>query len=445
MTNPNARILLVPKEFGATEDDQYYGSIGDATHRHVSKLSGSDRLLWETVIVTRDGNIFQTIPSTEHNNTDTLSLRGRDLDKLAKKFNLDIEWIKEEFAEEAKRQENSEDALDRGELIPFEDHEKFPGMTKYLDLPTTPRDRFLYLGNCSRDFYDEYPEGHPDSRSIDLILAMLNRDIDEIDEKYGNWVKHKISGLSVRQYVRNTLYALVDKLVGDGEDPDSIKAQALTEIDKAWRNEYRNAVANKLYNDAVFVLLLHKEKEWNQAAKHGENVFKQVKMFGRLLHSEFRDQMRRHHWTRYYTIKKKFAPKVLFKGKDINRVPVRDIKELFNLNQSAAEEIWHHIRNTDKDKGPFSTLAEVYNKGYITRKSFSNSENMEKATIFVEEQMQKAIDNQDRKIVSETAAAIVRSQKSQPDKLSRDEWKTLWVYYRLCRDEFNNLMRGKNV
>lgn len=436
MKNPNARVLIVPKEYGATDDDTYFGSIGDATQRHVGELSDNERVLWEAVITTRDGNIFRPVPNLDHNDPDTLNIRGKDLELLAEKFDLDIEWIQAELAAEEERQENSEDALIRGELIPFDEYERFPGMEKHIDLPTTPRDRLVYLGNCSQEFYDEFPEGHPDAPFINIILRMLNRDWDEIDEDYGNWVKSRITASKAKPYVRAILCRMVDTLVYDEHTPpDETKADALRAIDKAWRIEYRNQAAEMLVRDPMFALFLHKEKEWDAARKRGINVLPQVKSFGKILHDSFRTKMRRTHWERYWKLKKKYAPKVMYQGVDLNRCGVGELKRLFSVERAQAVKIWM--------KRPYTSLAEIHNLGLVTRSSFSTSDNLEKVTSYIERNSRIALEKRDRRGMSAIAQALVDAQRTQPDKLSPEEWKTAWVYYRLARDEFNKEMSNE--
>jgi len=434
MTNPNARILQVPKEYGADDDDNYFGSIGDATQRHVAALSGSERLLWEGLIVTKDGNIWRTYPNLSYAERDVLDLRSldyQDLLEFAEKNHLATNWIKEEFEKELERR--GEDALDYGELIPYSLHEEFPGMTQHIDIPTTPRDRYEYLGNCYQEFYDDFPEKHPDAGAINSILRLMDKDQEEMTEKFISWVHDIIHQSVSRPYVVQILDNMVD-LLTDSQNPDEEKITALRDIDYYWSIECKNFAAKKALQDPVFALLIHQEKEWNKAAKAGVNVLPQVKSMGKMLHDEFRDKMRKTHWERYKALKKKFAGSVLLNGLDVNSCSVQMLREKLHISDSQARKIWH--------SRPFYNLNELYNRGLIGRQAFVTSENLDKATAYIEHQMKVARTNKDKRAPGRIAQTLVSVQKKDPGKLTPEEWKTLWSYYRLCRNEFNQSLQN---
>ena len=87
--------------------------------------------------------------------------------------------LKEAIEIEDDRRENqdiSEDALDQ-DCIPFEDWERFPGQMQNVDIPTTPRDRAVYMGNTRQRFYDEFPE--PDSDTLVITYGVTARSAKE--------------------------------------------------------------------------------------------------------------------------------------------------------------------------------------------------------------------------------------------------------------------------
>jgi hypothetical protein len=335
----------------------------------------------------------------------------------------------EDFEREAARREKSEDVLDHCELIPFDQHEQYPGMEKHLDLPETPRDRYIYLGNCKQPFYDEFPEGHPDTSTINQVLYWLDKDWDEIDETYGTWVKSRILVLKMRPYCKRYLTTLVDILVSGRQDPNDAKAMALKGIDRAWAKEHQNTLANRLADDPIWMMLQKKDRIWTQEAEEGKSNFGKVKQFGSLLWAKFRNQMMSHHWTYYRQLKKRFAPAIIHEGTDLNRCSLQELQEKIHLSRQHASRIW-----CDR---PFESLAELLTKGYLDKGIFARGEGSSQVIDTIEVFASKATEKKDPKIMSRLSEILVKAQRDQYKGLTPDDWRLIWSYYRILREELN--------
>ena len=245
--NPNADALVVPQEEGGTEDDNYFGSIGDATMRHVQSLSLAERQLWEELIHMGSGAIFRPTPSLDYVDRDPFKLRGQDLDDVLKDYADKVSpeslgAIKEAFEIEAQRRETSEDALDR-EVIPYHEWEDNPGMWKEVDIPATPRDKMLYQGNTTQSFYDHFPEGHQNQDFINRVIRCLDRDWcgDDDDAGYAAWlVREVIEPSNAKTYVKRFLEQLVNKLATGECNPTDTVDEYLQKIDDEWGYRYRD-------------------------------------------------------------------------------------------------------------------------------------------------------------------------------------------------------------
>lgn len=444
LNNINARALVVPQEEGTDETDTYFGSIGDATNKHVSSLSDAERQLWEGLIVTKSGNIFRSQPSTNSFDPDPMNLRGKDLEDYFKKMKqqaggkLDdtgLEAIREAFEAEAERREKSEDAYDRAELIPYDQWHKYPGMEKHLDIPTTPRDVLIYMGNVTRSFYDEFPEGHPDEKLINQVLMMVNRpDPFEIDEGYAGFVINNILAWRAKPYTTKYLIQMVESLV-DCIDPNDVVADALLKIDDCWRIEFRNQCADRCAKDHVLQLLVHKEKEWEKLAEEGYTVVNMIKSFGQILFTNFRSQMSGYHWARYRRVRDKFAPRVVVRGKDINRCGIQDIQSSLSISRKDAEKIWY--------ARPFNSLGELYHKGYINRNAFGDSAAADRVLSFIENQTRICKQKQDLSRFAQVGQEVVKAQRMQKVELDYSEWRMIWSYYRIMRDDLTRYINER--
>lgn len=436
LNNPNARALVVPQEEGTDETDTYFGSIGDATMKHIHSLSHADRQLWQELIHTKSGNVFRATPSLSSYDRDPMNLRGKDLDEYFEEMKrqaggkLDdnaVAAIREAFDAEAERREQSEDAYDRAELIPYDQWHKYPGMEKHLDIPSTPRDLLVYMGNVNQMFYDEFPEGHPDEKLIRQVLMMVNRPYPhEIDEGYAGFVQDKILASHAKPYTIRYLVQMVNSMI-DAIDPDEVVAEALLNIDRCWAIEYKNACGEKCKKDHVLHLLLHKEREWATKAKDGYAVYNEVKNFGQMLYQNFRDRMTSYHWARYRRMRDRHSPRVMVRGYDINRCCISEIQEALNLGRKAAENIWFNR--------PFTSLSQLYNKGYIDRGAFGSGDAADRILAFIEKQAEISLREGGPQRFSQVGHQIVRGQKERKVDLDHHAWRMIWTYYRIMRDD----------
>lgn len=444
LCNPNNQALVVPLEYGADEDDTYFGSIGDATAKHVSSLSHADRQLWQELIHTKSGNIFRAEPSLNQHDTDPFALRGKELEqelesmkqKAGKKLDKSmLAAIREAFEAETKRREDSEDAYDRAEMIPYHQMEQYPGMEKHIEIPQTPKDWLMYMGNTRQQFYDAFPEGHPDTPVIMRYVRMLDR--DEVNDGWYDFVRQCLIGENVRPYTMRALSHLIDRLEANENDDDECVEDALSEIDQGYRIEYLNEVAKRAQRDHILQLLLFKENEWDRDAKRGFNVYSSIKAFGRVLFESYRDKMKGHHWARYRKIRNRHAPRLIARGVDVNRCSISELVQALKLTRERAIKLWH--------ARPFESLGYVRNKGYIDKNSFADTEEMGNLLSMVEKAAKTAEENLQLSFLSAVANELARKQELQKDKSpeQQQEWRMVWAYYRIIREDLTRMINDQ--
>lgn len=457
--NINNNILVVPQEQGGVEDDNYFGSIGDATNNHVSNMthrvvscnasgdriihvSNGDRQLWQELYTTRNGLIFHIIPNPGYNDVDPMGLSSADLEKYSKSLNelknkglinSSTKAAMLEAAEvEQERRNASEDVMDHSELVAFDQWEKFPQMSNHIEMPKTPNDIVVYAGECNQVFYDEFPEGHPDAKSINSFLNMINRDWTELSDSYLDWIKKwlvqqknlkKINS----QYIIRIFSLVINQLKGNSGNPEEWIRQALIEIDDEWRKEYRTKSFLKLKNDNMMNLLIRKKNEWKLEAKAGKPVYGAIRMFGSVLFKDFRDSMKGSHWAMYRRTRDAFAPRIDINGEDINRCNISNIQWALAVNRKTAEKVWFNR--------PFSNETELRNKGFLKVEVFKNSEQQNKILIYLDKIAKEAKETSNLKKFSGMSPILVDWQKNNKIQLSYTEWTGIWSYYRLLRNE----------
>lgn len=471
-TNPNARIMIVEQQEGYDEEDTGHSLIGDATMKHVQSLSGdaSAMIMWNELIHMPDGNMFKTIPSWDENDRDPYNMRGKELSEIIKQFpgisEADMLILEEALSVEQDRRESAEeyeteDALDQ-EIIPYDEWEKFPGMWEKMELCSTPPDRFLYMGNTRQQHYDEFPEHHPDASKINNVLMMINRKYDiGLSQDYADWMVDEIIMPSkMREYVKKCLVWLVnaiaqnndrannwtetkrvkvvkEELDEDGELQftskeiaifhDGYVQKALKAIDKHWRIEYNNKAASKTLKNPMTALFLKKEKEWNQQAKEGFSPYGAIKQFGQLLFSEFKNKMTGYHWARYRRARNKHAPRVILRGKDINRCSVCDLQKLLRIDEDKARDMFM--------ARPFISLEDAYSKGFVSANSFADDEKTDKIIEFIEKHTKIACEHGNAMRMNDVRKILFDMQKEKKGGLNSSQWSLVWKFYNLCKAE----------
>lgn len=438
INNPNNDVFIVPQQQGGTEDDNYFGSIGDATMQHVYNLGDSGRQLWEDLHCSRGGIVSCAVENLSYNDRDEFNLRGEDLqqvlDEYVKKFGPDspvLANLKEaiENEREARGEDESNDIMDQGTRIPYQDWERYPGLAQHVDIPSTPPKRYRYMGNVNQYFYDFFPEGHPDQKNLNLMISMVNREWEkDFDEGYADWCHTQIEiQFWHKEYARHYAHQMIDSILIDFNNIEEHVETYLKEVDRCWGIEYKNEAARKALANPMTKLFLEKERTWEQQAKEGKNVYQSVKDFGQVLHSKFYKQMNSFLWARYFKAKKTYCPRVILRNVDINSATVREIKGALNVDTAAAERIWH--------ARPFETLHELHNKGFISGKSFSNNETMDKIINFFDNNYKKSLDIKNMRPLSKAGQMLIDFQRDGKVQLSQDEHSLIWRYYGILKQE----------
>lgn len=458
LNNPNADIMVVPQQEGGSEEDGYFGSIGDATMQHVYSLDGYGRQMWEELYVAPSGAMFRAVPSSSWHDNDPFNLKGQDLDLWLAEYcrthygdkeipEKDLVALREAIEEEQTRRDESEDVYDQDDVtrIPYAEWEKFPQMWDQWEMPRTPRDMMIYMGNTRDQFFDARPEGHPDMPVIMEYIGRLNCDWDrfESDEEAAQYCDYLVDELATvaavggaKPYTTKYLTMLVLKIKSNEGDPEEHAEWALGEIDRCWAIEYKNAVAKKMTKDHVYHLMLHKQREWNKALKAGvSGLFAQVKALGQALFEDFKDDMRGHHWALYRRMKRKFAPNVIIRGVNVNHGRLCELEELCNGDHNLATKIWFNR--------PYDSVAHVFNQGYVTRKTFADNPDMEALLERLEGFAELAKKEQNVQAFQPIVKALIQGQKVGSLKvgnrgiiqLSHKEWSLVWAYYRMLRED----------
>ena len=439
-TNPNHDIFIVPTEEGPDEEDNMSSMIGDATMHHLNSLTSFQRQVWEYFVLTGGENLFSFIPSPADVDQDPYNLKVEDLDKYFENNQVPESMrvhMEEAIEQERERREKSTDAYDRAtELIPFQDWEDNPGLFTHYDLPTTPKNLALYAGNTSQLFYDYFPDGHPDSKKLNQYLGMMNRDAEKLTAKYGEFVKTQLDQWQFRdEYAYRILCQLTDYITEGTRDPEEVTCKALCLIDENWRKEYVAQSQQRLQKDAVYQLMKHKAIEWEQMYDEGISVLPAVKAFGQLLFTQFRKEMRKHHWQMYRQLKNKYSfVKLVLKGVDLNTARPHDMSVALGISDQKARAIWHGR--------PFLSLGELQKKGHLTQDQLVEKGDIEEVYQLIQQKEAEAREKKNLKVFSALSQELISRQKQASDKFSTKEWGLVWNLYRSTKDDILSSLRG---
>lgn len=434
INNPNADIFVIETEEGTDEEDNMCSMIGDAVQNHMQSLSSAERQVYEHYLFMGNAKIFELLPNWEPNDPDPFKLDNEDLEnyfeiyknKLSEK---DKSVLQEAIDEEKIRREKSEDMYDNKQdcMISFQDWQENPLAAKHIDLPSTPKDRSRYCGDTTTPFYDYLPLEHPDSQKILNFLFRINRDIDDITPKFikniKNWLNEEAGIKSL--IVKKALTQALDKINAE-EDPTQTIIAALKTIDFSWSKYYCNTSLEYLLKDPVYQLLLTKHNEWEQKVADGGNVYPSVKQLGGLLFKKFRKNMRPFHWKLYNRLKKKFAPRIMVRGKDINRCTLREFTTLFNIDKRKAMDVIN-LR-------PYDSLENFRKKSTLTDAQFVIS-SAEKIMNLIKEKAILCINGRTTRPLTQYCKELIKAQQKNSLQLSAIEWSSVWSYYRLTKED----------
>ena len=470
--NPNRDIFTVESEAGGDSEDTMCSMIGDATMAHLQSLSPAERQCWEHYVLMGNENLFSFAPSVADTDRDPHGLKVEDLEgyfmnnEVTEKFRPVIE---EAIAEEKERREKSEDVYDRAELlIPYQDWADNPGLSKHFDIPSTPKDTAVFCGNTTQQFYDHFPEGHPDSKTINDLLVRLNRDSSDLTDKYGDWLKTWLGQQPIKlPYTLFVLDLLVTRLTegvdanGKMVDPTEVIQKALTCLDDDYRQMYLREVNQKTEKDAVRKLLLRKQIEWDEDHAKGMNVLPFVKTFGQLLYTKFRGSIRRSHWALYKSLKARYMLPVLVKGVDINTCRLSDLERVLKVSRRVAIEIYTNrpfaspqellkrevmekavTFKDDTGKEVVLQPAKKVTRGWISEETMNEVRgSIEQLYEMIRETAEKASGQGNLKSFSGISETLVNRQKVGHDNWSSKEWGALWAFYRSTKSDILSKVR----
>jgi hypothetical protein len=424
-TNPNYQALIVPPEEGGSEDDNYFGSIGDATQKHVNSLSSAQRQLWEGLWTSKSGTIFRFDQASTYNDPDPFSLSGEDLEEYFEKLKKTVKGggitdeslapLREAIQVEQERREKSEDLYDHAEPIPYHMLSEYPGMSRHAEIPAPPKDKAVYMGNTTQMFYDQYPEDHPDAKLINQALGKLNKDWDDIDEGFAEWFKNWIGTQYCREETRANFQWLVDKICEGKNDPIELTEMVLIGIDNAWRKDYQKKAELKTSTDSLLQLLKKNQMKWREEAKKGRTVFGVVKQFGQMLFKEFKGQMKPHHWSLYRSIKREHAPRVMVRGIDINRCGLSELHYVF---EEKAKDVWF--------SRPYESVSSIRESGLLGKETFVDDEQAEEILNKMEKKASDGL-----RALEDIRKELIAAQREKVYGMIN--WSPIWAYYHLLK------------
>jgi hypothetical protein len=477
-TNPNDLLFNVETQEGSEilEGDDGIASIGDAVMNHMQALSGIDRMAHDEFIQVRDGNLFRIEENPRWDDPDEFNLRSKDqLSRFMQmnKLPVALRGIYQEAMEREDDRSQSEDVMDHPEsLIPYEDWEKFGGMSKYWDVPSTPRPKLAFAGNTRQAFYDEFPEDHPLAGAVNRVLFTLDgydyhrimtrqqilqynlenprkpisrqkdgpihlysngeEDYLCVDD-YAEVLRRSIMNEKADfQYKTNTYEALKDMVLAIGKDtgnPVELVREMLRKIDNFHFHNYKfNSALKTKKMDPLYAHLCVYSRQLLVLAKKGKSVYNELKAFGQGL---FRDG---------FLAMKEFQAGELCnrscKGEGGCQIqePGHVVSGVFATVQRPRRHHWAKYNATKK---------EIENLLEKRSQSGSFSEVVQKCVDKMQKVRDEAIEASSLRKFTSIASSLINSQKSGKMVLAPSEWAKIWAAYNTCKQEITQqLSRG---
>jgi hypothetical protein len=494
--NPNHDIFVIPTLEGADVDDQWNGSIGDATVEHIYNMR-HNLLEIENFFHMPNGNIFRIEQNVSPPDEDGQRALKNDIIKVmeagssrvhdvSKKYAVPgetfwkasrttylhgwraplvsgipdkesiINFLKEEIALSKAAREEKMDAMDQG-LVSFEDWEHMPQLTNSVDIPSTPTPLYIHAGNTSQMFYDTVPDDHPDLRRINSFLSIANSiEWDNFDyntvDFFGRWA----AGLTwEHNFARDRILQLCQEIADSNNVPPSVLAEtAFTEIDDHWGSIVRfSTVARFEKGDPVAKEILEFRKQLKNKYNDGKLAWAEIGKFAQKLYKQYRSQMNSIHWNRYKELKKDFAPQVFIGRVDINSADMNTLRQTFGLrfkkemdsylfgdmsDEKAELGITEIKKKTEKLAAwvffnrPFMTLEDVASTGIITIDDIGYNDKTVGLISMIKKAYAQAQASRNTAPLGKIAMSIADYQRQKPEALTEQEWYGVWQAYRIC-------------
>jgi hypothetical protein len=343
--NPNHDIFVIPTQDGADQEDQWNGSIGDATMEHIYRMRHK-MLEMESFVHMPNGNIFRIEQNVAPPDTDgsrnfnsqmikvmtapTGSQGGRNV-TLEDKENV-LQFLKDELADRQKANQEKEDALDQV-LVPFSEWEANPQLTSSIDIPSTPVPLYIYAGNSNQMFYDWMPEDHPDLNKLNTFLSMANSiDWDAFNEKTINYFKGWLFNQKWNHpFAADRLFKLCNEIfISDTIAPSLLAEEALKDIETDWSAIVRFQVIDKFKTqDPIVQEISEFRDKLLTNKKTGKLSWAEIGKFGQQLYKKYNNTLNTAHWNLYKQLKKEFCPEIHIGNVDINTADMNSLRKVF--------------------------------------------------------------------------------------------------------------------
>lgn len=477
-TNVNDLLFNVETQEGSEilEGDDGIASIGDAAMNHMQALSSMERMAHDEFIQVRDGNLFRIEENPRWDDPDEFNLHSKnELQRFMQvnKLPTSLRGIYQEAMEREEDQSQSDDVMNHPEsLIPYEDWEKFGGMSKHWDIPSTPRPKLVFAGNSRQMFYDEFPEDYPLAEVVNRVLFTLdrfdhyrimtrkqilqhnqenpNRTISQLqDGPIHLYSNGKEDYLCVEDYVEvlhrsivqqkadfkykiYTYEALKDMVlaIGIGDaNPCELVAEMLKKLDNFHFHNYKFISALKTKKmDPLYAHLCVYGRELLQLAKKGKNVYNELKAFGQGL---FRDG---------FLAMKEFQAGELCnrscKGENGCKIqqPGHVVTGVFATVQRPRRHHWAKYNTIKKN---IEILLEKRSQ------SGKMSNVVQKCVDKIQKVRNEAIEASSLRKFTTIASSLINAQQSGKMVLAPSEWTKIWAIYNTCKQEVTKrLTRG---
>src|SRR5690606_6528134 len=144
-------------------------------------------------------------------------------------------FMKNEIEENKLARQERNDLMDQ-ERIPFDNWEINPQVTRFINIPSTPNNLYIYAGNSSDIFYDEIGRDHPDYESIMKLLTSANSmEWDDFEDKTVEYFHSRIQEVEWKDpFAALKMTDLFTEIGNSNTSPTELASRILTEIDNNW-------------------------------------------------------------------------------------------------------------------------------------------------------------------------------------------------------------------
>jgi hypothetical protein len=235
----------------------------------------------------------------------------------------------------------------------------------------------------------------------------------------------------MKYFVYEELRAMILSIAAGKGDPTNVAEETLTSIERHWFNLYKGATVQKTVKyDPLYTFLCNYSKKQLKLAKSGKDVYNEVKKLGQQL------------YTHGFVTEKYFEDGELCRIR--GRLRPECTKECINPEHKAGKRSTvQKMKRHHWDK--YYTLKKAIERLTANKKRFTLGPLASKVIERIRVTKETSVKKNDFRGFTKIPNLLLKAQKSGKIELSKQEWDNVWAFYNSSKQKVATLATQKRM